>query len=85
MSPTRSWAKGLRDVLSCNSLGGHVDHLWQIPPAAKFLSEVGTFCRLLHMDRRGCGASDAVPLSAIPTWEALAEDMTAVSTPSVPN
>ena len=65
--------EGPRDVLFCNSLGGHVDHLWQIPPAAKFLSEVGAFCRLLHMDRRGSGASDAVPLSAIPTWEALAE------------
>jgi class 3 adenylate cyclase/pimeloyl-ACP methyl ester carboxylesterase len=30
------------------------------------------------MDRRGCGASDAVPLSAIPTWEELAEDIQAV-------
>ena len=69
---------GPRDVLFCNSLGGHVDLLWQIPPAAKFLTEMSAFCRVLHMDRRGCGASDAVPVSAIPTWEALAEDMTAV-------
>ena len=30
------------------------------------------------MDRRGSGASDAVPLKAIPTWEELAEDMTGV-------
>ena len=30
------------------------------------------------MDRRGSGASDAVPLKAIPTWEELAEDIIGV-------
>jgi class 3 adenylate cyclase/pimeloyl-ACP methyl ester carboxylesterase len=70
--------EGPRDILFCNSLGGHVDLLWQLPPGAKFLSELSSLGRVLHMDRRGCGASDAIPLGAIPTWEALAEDMTAV-------
>lgn len=69
---------GPRDILFCNSLGGHVDLLWQLPPGAKFLSELSSLGRVLHMDRRGCGASDAIPLGAVPTWEALAEDMTAV-------
>ena len=30
------------------------------------------------MDRRGSGASDAVSLKAIPTWEELAEDIAGV-------
>ena len=70
--------EGPRDVLFCNSLGGHVDLLWQIPQGAKFLSDLSAFSRVLHMDRRGSGASDAVPLKAIPTWEELAEDISGV-------
>jgi class 3 adenylate cyclase/alpha-beta hydrolase superfamily lysophospholipase len=67
-----------RDILFCNALGGHVDLLWQLRPSAEFLTELSALGRVLHMDRRGCGASDTIPLGAIPTWEALAEDMTAV-------
>jgi class 3 adenylate cyclase/alpha-beta hydrolase superfamily lysophospholipase len=70
--------EGPRDVLVLSSLGGHVDLIWQIPQGAKYLTEMSAFSRVLHMDRRGSGASDAVPLGAIPTWEALAEDITAV-------
>ena len=70
--------EGPRDPLFCSSLGGHVDLLWQTPGGAEFLGQLSTFSRLLHMDRRGEGASDPVPLAAIPTWEELAEDMTAV-------
>jgi class 3 adenylate cyclase/pimeloyl-ACP methyl ester carboxylesterase len=70
--------EGPGDLLFCNSLGGHVDLIWQIPQAAEFFEKVATFKRVLHMDRRGSGASDAVPLKAIPTWEELAEDIIGV-------
>jgi pimeloyl-ACP methyl ester carboxylesterase len=70
--------EGPRDLLFCNSLGGPVDLIWQIPQGAQFLTELASFSRLIHLDRRGSGASDAVPLGAIPIWEVLAEDMTAV-------
>ena len=70
--------EGPRDLLFCNSLGGHVDLIWQIPQAAEFLEKLATLRRVLHMDRRGSGASDAVSLKAIPTWEELAEDITGV-------
>ena len=70
--------EGPGDLLFCNSLGGHVDLIWQIPQAAEFLEKIATFKRVLHMDRRGSGASDAVPLNAIPTWEELAEDIIGV-------
>lgn len=70
--------EGPGDLLLCNSLGGHVDLIWQIPQAAEFFQKLSTFRRVLHMDRRGSGASDAVPLKAIPTWEELAEDIAGV-------
>lgn len=70
--------EGPGDLLFCNSLGGHVDLIWQIPQAAEFLEKLATLKRVLHMDRRGSGASDAVPLRAIPTWEELAEDIAGV-------
>ena len=70
--------EGPGDLLFCNSLGGHVDLIWQIPQAAEFFENMATFKRVLHMDRRGSGASDAVPLKAIPTWEELAEDIAGV-------
>ena len=70
--------EGPGDLLFCNSLGGHVDLIWQIPQAAEFLEKVATLRRVLHMDRRGSGASDSVPLKAIPTWEELAEDIAGV-------
>ena len=70
--------EGPGDLLFCNSLGGHVDLIWQIPQAAEFLEKLATLRRVLHMDRRGSGASDAVSLKAIPTWEELAEDITGV-------
>ena len=70
--------QGPRDLLFCNALGGHVDLIWQIPQGAEFFQKVATFRRVLHMDRRGSGASDAVPLKAIPTWEELAEDISGV-------
>ena len=70
--------EGPGDLLFCNSLGGHVDLIWQIPQAADFFEKMATFKRVLHMDRRGSGASDALPLRAIPTWEELAEDIAGV-------
>ena len=70
--------EGPGDLLFCNSLGGHVDLIWQIPAAAAFLQKMATFRRVLCMDRRGSGASDAVPLQAVPTWEELAEDIRVV-------
>jgi class 3 adenylate cyclase len=72
------FGEGPRDLLFCSALGGHVDLVWQIPQAADFFHKVATFRRVLHMDRRGSGASDAVPLKAVPTWEELAEDMSGV-------
>ncbi len=72
------FGEGSRDLLFCSGLGGHVDLFWEIPQVAEFFEKLATFRRVLHMDRRGAGASDGVHLNAVPTWEELAEDMSGV-------
>jgi class 3 adenylate cyclase len=69
---------GPRNLLMCNGLGAHVDLIWQISKPAEFLRKLATFRRVIFMDRRGSGASDPVPLMAVPTWEEMAEDIVAV-------
>lgn len=69
---------GPRDLLFCDSLGGQLDLSWQIPQVAEVFERLASFCRLIIFDRRGSGASDPLPPHAVPTWEELAEDMTAV-------
>jgi class 3 adenylate cyclase len=44
----------------------------------EFWARLGSLGRLILFDRRGTGASDAVPHNAVPTWEDLTEDAGAV-------
>jgi class 3 adenylate cyclase/pimeloyl-ACP methyl ester carboxylesterase len=56
-----------------------VDSMWDDPSYARFLTRLSRVGRLISIDLRGCGASDPVPLGAIPTIEAWAtDDITAV-------
>ena len=66
------------DLLYVAGLGSHVDLLWDYPPSAAFFNRLASFSRLILFDRRGAGASDAVPNSTISTWEAWADDARAV-------
>ena len=66
------------DLLSCYGLGGHVDFFWTEALSARLLFQWASFSRLIQFDRRGTGASDPLPLNAMPRWEELTEDMTAV-------
>jgi class 3 adenylate cyclase len=69
---------GPLDLLWCYGLGGNVDFFWTEESSAHFIEQMASFTRTILFDRRGTGASDPVPLNAIPTWEELTEDMTAV-------
>jgi class 3 adenylate cyclase len=69
---------GPADLLFFAGLGSHVDLLWDYGPSAAFFRRLASFSRLILFDRRGAGASDAVPNSLISTWEAWAEDARAV-------
>jgi len=69
---------GPPDLLYSNALGTQLDLLWDMPEGADYMRRLASFCRLILFDRRGTGASDPVPLRALPTWEAWAEDLRAV-------
>jgi len=69
---------GSFDLLYCYGLGSHIELLWEIPAVAEMLASLAAFSRLILFDRRGTGASDGVPLRAVPTWEEWTEDILAV-------
>jgi class 3 adenylate cyclase/alpha-beta hydrolase superfamily lysophospholipase len=56
----------------------HIDVRWEESAWAAFFARLATFGRLILFDRRGTGASDAVPDTAMPTWEEWADDVRAV-------
>jgi class 3 adenylate cyclase/alpha-beta hydrolase superfamily lysophospholipase len=56
----------------------HMDLRWDNRLWAAFLQRLASFSRLILFDRRGTGASDAVPDHAMPTWEEWADDVRAV-------
>jgi class 3 adenylate cyclase len=49
---------------------------WEEPHAARFLRRLGSFCRMIHFDKRGCGASDRSV--GAPTLEERIDDLRAV-------
>ena len=59
-------------------LGLHVEFTWMTPEVAEFSARLASVSRLISFDRRGVGASDALPRNAIPTWEDFTEDAGAV-------
>jgi pimeloyl-ACP methyl ester carboxylesterase len=72
------FGNGSRDLLICSGLGANVDLIWQISTPAEFLQKPSRFRLVIFMDWRGSGASDPVPLMAVPTWQEMTEDITAV-------
>jgi len=70
--------EGPSDLLFFNGLGSHVEMAWENPDIADFLEQLASLRRLILLDRRGTGASDGVPRSAIPTWEEWTEDIESV-------
>ena len=69
---------GPRDLVYFYGLGSHIEHFWDNPVPAEFLTRLSAFSRLVFFDRRGNGASDGVDRNDIPTWEDWAEDLRAV-------
>ena len=51
----------------------HVEHMWDLPAAVRFLDRLGSFARVMVFDRRGTGASDPTP--GPPTLEQQVQDM----------
>ena len=56
----------------------HIDLRWEDPVWGALLERLASFSRLILFDRRGTGASAAIPDAAMPTWEEWADDLGAV-------
>ena len=66
------------DLLFFYGLGSHVDMLLDDPGSGQFLHALASFSRLIYLDRRGTGASDALTPNAMPAWEEWADDLGSV-------
>jgi class 3 adenylate cyclase len=53
---------GPMDLLFVSAYISHVEHVWEDPGLARFLTRLTRFARLIVMDRRGTGLSDDGPL-----------------------
>jgi class 3 adenylate cyclase len=53
---------GPMDLLFVSAFMSHVEHVWEDPGLARFLTRLTHFARLIVMDRRGTGLSDDGPL-----------------------
>ena len=69
---------GPLDVLYFYGLGSNIEALQLTPGFEEFLKRLSSFARVILFDRRGTGASDGVPRSAIPTVEEWTDDVLAV-------
>ncbi len=66
------------DIVYVPNWASPVDLMWEEHRYAHFLSCLASFSRLILFDKRGSGASDPVPLGALPTLEEWSDDIRAV-------
>jgi class 3 adenylate cyclase len=55
---------GPMDLLFVSGFISHVEHMWEDPGFARFLTRLTHFARLIVMDRRGSGLSEEGPLDS---------------------
>jgi class 3 adenylate cyclase len=70
--------EGSIDLVFMFGFSTNVDTRWHVPALARPIQRLASFARVILFDRRGSGASDPVPLDALPTWEIWADDLRAV-------
>lgn len=69
---------GPLDLVFMHGWISHIEHMWEEPRMARFLDRLGSFSRLILIDKRGTGMSDPVPLDRLPTLEERMDDVRAV-------
>lgn len=67
-----------RDLVMSAGTYGSIDLDWEDPVVAAMYRRLAAFCRLIRFDRRGSGASDPLPLDALPPWESFTDEVVAV-------
>src|SRR4051812_4335567 len=76
---TIAWSSvgdGNLDILFVPGLISHVEHIWDEPGLASFFARMGSYARVIVLDRRGIGLSD--PRTARMTLEDEVGDVLAV-------
>jgi class 3 adenylate cyclase/pimeloyl-ACP methyl ester carboxylesterase len=66
------------DLVIVPGILDHMETVWEEPPLVRFIEALTRFSRVILLDRRGCGLSDRLPLDAVPTLDAQADDVRAV-------
>ncbi len=67
---------GPLDLVFVGSWVHQIEHLWELPVAARFLSRLSAFSRVITFDKRGSGLSDRV--AGMPSVEERMDDLRAV-------
>ena len=65
--------EGLLDLVVTAGTFGSVDPGWEDPMVAAWNRRLASFSRLILFDRRGCGASDPLPIDDLPSWESYVD------------
>jgi pimeloyl-ACP methyl ester carboxylesterase len=69
---------GPRDLVFVHGWVTNLELLWEHPRVADAMRRLGSFCRVIHFDKRGTGLSDRVPVDRLPTLEQRMDDVGAV-------
>jgi pimeloyl-ACP methyl ester carboxylesterase/class 3 adenylate cyclase len=69
---------GAFDLVIIPGFVSHVEMWWEQPMAARGLSHLGSFARVILFDKRGTGMSDRVSDTQLPTPEERIDDVRAV-------
>ena len=72
------FGSGKRDILYLPGHIGHVEVHWEDPLYAAFLRGLGSFARVIAVDRRGQGLSDRLSPGDLPPPEVLVDDVVSV-------
>ena len=70
------FGQGAFDLIYVPGFVSNIDLYWDYPAMARFLTHLGSFCRVIVFDKRGTGLSDRGV--SVPTLEERMDDVRAV-------
>jgi class 3 adenylate cyclase len=69
------FGRGLSDLVYLPGWASNVEGQWDIPEIARFLNRLGSFARVIAMDRRNTGCSERLGPGEAPTLEEMVDDL----------
>lgn len=70
--------EGPIDIVYTFGFWSSFDIEWEEPSVRSFLQQMASYARIIRFDALGAGASDQIPLDALPPWESFAEQIESV-------